>query len=143
MSSPVIIQNFTTPGGQPFSLVALDDNFAAIVAAVNELSTTPLLQLGATPGVFSGYLPLTGGSLAGQISAPSMLIGPPGGPFDAVIHAANLATTAAAGLVKKMAAVADLATAISNPPTQAEVTEIRDKINALLAAARTALQLTP
>jgi len=143
MSGPVVILNFTTPGGQPFSLAALDGNFAAIVAAINELSITPLLQLGATPGVFSGYLPLTGGSLAGQISAPSMLIGPPGGPFYAVIDASILATTAAAGLVKKMAAVADLATAISNPPTQAEVTEIKNKINALLAAARTALQLTP
>ena len=143
MSGPVIILNFTTPGGQPFSLAALDANFAAIVAVINEHSTTPLLQLGATPGVFSAYLPLTGGSLAGQISAPSMLIGPPAGPFDAVIHAGSLATTAAAGLVKKMAAVADLATAISNPPTQAEVTEIKDKINALLAAARTAAMLMP
>ena len=143
MSSPVVILNFTTPGGQPFSLAALDANNAAIVAAINALSTTPLLQLGATPGVFSAYLPLTGGSLYGQLSAPSMLIGPPGGPFYAVIHANSLATTAAAGLVKKMAAVADLATAISNPPTQAEVTEIKNKINALLAAARTAAMLTP
>ena len=143
MSGPVIVLNFSAPAGEPFTLAGLDANFAAIVAAINALSTTPLLQLGATPGTFSGYLPLTGGTLAGQISAPSMLIGPPAGPFYAVMHANSLATTGAAGIVKKMAAVADLTTAISNPPTQAEVTEIKNKINALLAAARTAAMLTP
>ncbi len=143
MSSPVIIFNFTTPGAPPFSLQALDDNFAAIVAAINALSITPLLQLGATPGVFSAYMPLTGGSFAGQISAPSMLIGPPAGPFFDVITANDTATTAVKGLVKQMTTIADIATAISNPPTQAQVTEIKDKINALLAAARTALQLAP
>lgn len=143
MSSPVIVLNFSAPGGQPFSLAGLDANFAAVVAAVNTLSTTPLLQLGATPGVFSGYLPLTGGTLAGQISAPSMLIGPPGGPFTAVIHAGNLADVATAGIVKKMPAIANIGGSVSNPPTQAEVTAIRDKVDALLAALRTAGILAP
>jgi hypothetical protein len=170
MSGPVIVLNFTTPGGQPFSLAALDANFAAVVAAVNELSTTPLLQLGAIPGVFSGYLPLTGGSCAGQISAPSLLVGPPGGPFNAVIDASNLATAAAAGIVKKAAANADVATAAAvNAPAGGTgaaaggwdtaghrdeaiavinslvtlANELKTELNALQAKLRTAGVLTP
>ena len=42
------------------------------------------------------------------------------------------------GLTKPIGAVADLDQTISNPPTQAEVQAISDKIDELLAAMRTA-----
>lgn len=41
------------------------------------------------------------------------------------------------------AAVADLGLTISNPPTQAEVQAVSDKVDALLAVMRTAFQLEP
>ncbi len=44
-------------------------------------------------------------------------------------------------LTKQIAAVADLNQTISNPPTQAEVQAISDKIDELLAAMRTANRL--
>ncbi len=143
MSVPVIVLTFTGPGGQPFSLANLDANFAVFVAAINGLAAEPLLQLGVTPGVYSGYMPVTGGTFQGQITAPSVLMGPVGGTQHEVVTKNSFATTAAAGIVKQMAAIADISTSISNPPTQAEVTAIKDKVNALLAAARTALLLTP
>ena len=143
MSVPVIVLTFTGPGGQPFSLANLDANFAVFVAAINGLAAEPLLQLGVTPGVYSGYMPVTGGTFQGQITAPSVLMGPVGGTQYEVVTKNSFATTAAAGIVKQMAAIADISTSISNPPTQAEVTAIKDKVNALLAAARTALLLTP
>ena len=107
------------------------------------LAAEQLLQLGVTPGVYSGYMPVTGGTFQGQITAPSVLMGPVGGTQYEVVTKNSFATTAAAGIVKQMAAIADISTSISNPPTQAEVTAIKDKVNALLAAARTALLLTP
>lgn len=143
MSVPVIVLTFTGPGGQPFSLANLDANFAVFVAAINGLAAEPLLQLGVTPGVYSGYMPVTGGTFQGQITAPSVLMGPVGGTQHEVVTKNSFATTAAAGIVKQMAAIADISTSISNPPTQAEVTAIKDKVNALLAAARGALLLTP
>ena len=142
MSAPVIVHTFTAPGGEPFSLTALDANIAAIVAAINALAAEPLLQLGVTPGVSAGYMPVTGGTFQGQITAPSILVGPVAGPQYDVVTTNSAATTAAKGIVKMAAAVADLAQAISNPPTQAEVTAIQNKINALLAALRTAGELS-
>lgn len=50
----------------------------------------------------------------------------------------DAATTSNFGLVKKIATIADLNQTITNPPTQAEVQAISDKIDELLAAARTA-----
>lgn len=60
--------------------------------------------------------------------------------------AAGLRTAAGLGtmaLAAKIAAVADLNQTISNPPTQAEVQAITDKIDELLGAARTATALLP
>ena len=112
------------------------------MAAINALAAEPLLQLGVTPGVSAGYMPVTGGTFQGQITAPSILVGPVAGPQYDVVTTNSAATTAAKGIVKMAAAVADLAQAISNPPTQAEVTAIQNKINALLAALRTAGELS-
>jgi hypothetical protein len=50
----------------------------------------------------------------------------------------DLATTTVPGMAKKIAAVADLNQTITNPPTQAEVQAISDKIDEFLGAARTA-----
>ncbi|MGI9485411.1 MAG: hypothetical protein ACR2RF_05925 [Geminicoccaceae bacterium] len=51
------------------------------------------------------------------------------------------ATTANSGNVGQTAAVADLNQTISNPPTQAEVQAISDKIDEFLAAQRVSGQL--
>jgi len=107
MSAPVIILTFAAPGGQPFELSALDANFAALVAAINALAAEPLLQLGVTPGVAAGFMPVTGGAFVGQITAPSMLIGPVAGPQVDVLTRNDIATTGLAGVVKKALANVD------------------------------------
>lgn len=112
MSAPVIILSFSSPGGQPFSLNGLDANFAALVAAINALAAEPLLQFGVTPGAASGFMPVTGGSFAGQITAPSVLIGPVAGPQYPAVTTNDLATTGAAGVVKKAAANTDAAASV-------------------------------
>ncbi len=53
-----------------------------------------------------------------------------------------VATTATAGVVKEATAIADLNQTITAPPTQGEVQDISDKIDALLAVMRTAGQLS-
>lgn len=106
MTTPVIVLTFG-PNGQPFSLDGMNDNNAAIVAAINALAAEPLLQLGVTPGNLSGYLPITGGSLLGQITAPSVLVGPVGGPQFAALTVNDAATEGANGVVKKAAANTD------------------------------------
>ncbi|KKN77952.1 hypothetical protein LCGC14_0355170 [marine sediment metagenome] len=52
------------------------------------------------------------------------------------------ATTANKGAVKEATAIADLNQTITAPPTQGEVQDISDKIDALLAVMRTAGQLS-
>ncbi len=53
----------------------------------------------------------------------------------------DLATTSLKGAVKQSTAIADLNQTISNPPTQTQVQDISDKIDALLAVMRTSGQL--
>lgn len=106
MATPVIVLTFG-PNGQPFSIDGMNDNFAAIVAAINALAAEPLLQLGVTPGNLSGYMPITGGSFQGQITAPSVLIGPVAGPQYAGLTVNDLASTGAPGVVKKALANVD------------------------------------
>lgn len=137
MSTPVIVPVFG-PQGEPFSLDSLNSALSAIVAAVNALAAEPVLQLGVIPGNQPQYMPITGGSFAGGISAPSVLIGPVGGTQHPAVTRNDAATAAARGVVLLAAAVADLTQAISNPPTQAEVQAISDTVDALLAALRAA-----
>lgn len=59
------------------------------------------------------------------------------------INSPTAATTATNGSVKMATAIADLAQVTTNPPTQAEVQAIADKVDALLAVMRTAGQLAP
>lgn len=158
MTTPVIVLTFG-PNGQPFSLEAINDNFAALVAAINALAAEPLLQLGVTPGNLSGYLPITGGSLQGQITAPSVLIGPVAGPQYPALTTNDAATTGGRGAVKQAVANADVAGAVPAGGTGtaaggwdnatnrdiaiATITELKTRINALQAALRTAGVLAP
>jgi len=106
MTTPVIVQRFG-PEDASFSLDALNQNFAAVVAAVNALAADTLLQLGVTPGNLNGYLPITGGSLAGQVTAPSVLIGPVAGPQYPAVTTNDAATAGVRGVVKQAAANVD------------------------------------
>lgn len=106
MTTPVIVQKFG-PEDASFSLDALNQNFAAMVAAINALAAETVLQLGVTPGNLSGYLPITGGTLAGQLTAPSMLVGPVGGTQYPVVTTNDAATAGVRGVVKQAAANVD------------------------------------
>jgi hypothetical protein len=119
--------------GNPFELDKLNENFQLLIAAINALAADDVLSLGVLVDASPQYMAKTGGAFLGQITAPSCAVG--GSP---VVTQGTLAATAVAGAVKKALAVADLVTAIGNPPTQAQVTEIRDKINALMASLRAA-----
>jgi|GEM_PF-4700352 len=54
-----------------------------------------------------------------------------------------VATTTAVGVVLRATTVANLALVVTNPPTQAEVQAVSDKVDALLAVLRTAGLLAP
>lgn len=58
-----------------------------------------------------------------------------------VVGTGDTASTTTAGVVLQAAAVTDLAQTISDPPTQADVQALSDKVDELLAAMRTAGQL--
>ncbi len=122
MTTPVIVQKFGTEDAE-FSLQALNQNFAALVAAINALAADTVLQLGVTPGNLNGYLPITGGTVLGQITAPSVLVGPVGGAQYPVLTTNDAATTGARGPVKQAAANVDatassVAVAAANAATQ-------------------------
>lgn len=167
MTTPVIVQKFGAEDAE-FSLEALNGNFAALVAAINALSADTVLQLGVTPGNQSGYLPVTGGTLYGQITAPSVLVGPVGGPQNPVLTTGDQATTGVRGPVKQAAANADAAASTVAVTTanadatygqpeadlinelKADLTQlvtdfnaVVTRLNALQAAMRTAGQLAP
>ncbi len=158
MTTPVIVQRFG-PEDASFSLDALNQNFAAVAAAVNALAADTLLQLGVTPGNLNGYLPITGGSLAGQVTAPSVLVGPVGGTQYPVVTTNDAATTGGRGAVKQAVANVDVAgavpaggtgtaaggwdTAANRDIAIATIIELKTRINALQAALRTAGVLAP
>jgi len=129
----VVIERFTD--ANPADINKLNANFAALVGIVNALAGDTLLELSPAPGNDGGvYLPIAGGTLLGQLQAPSVLVGPNGGQKYEVITTNDTATAAAAGIVLAAGNVAQLAQAVSNPPTQAEVQAISDKVDELLAA---------
>lgn len=130
----VMLQRFDDTN--PLNLTDINANFQALVAAVNTLAGSNVLQLSAVVDDSPEYMPKTGGTFSGQIAAPSILLA--GQP---VVKQSDYATTVLRGLVMKANAVADIASAISSPPTQAEVTAIKTTVNALLASMRAAAQL--
>jgi len=133
----VVLTRFTK--SNPVTLKGINDNFAALVAAVNAMAGEEVVQMGAVAGIDDGgYVPKTGGRFFGQVSAPSLVLGPDAGPVYSAVTTDDAASEALAGVVKMAAAVADLSQSITNPPTQAEVTAIQNKVNALLAALRAA-----
>jgi len=129
----VVIERFTQ--NNPADINKLNANFAALVGAINALVGDSLLELSPAPGNDGGvYLPIAGGTLLGQLQAPSILVGPNGGNKYEVITTDDTATAAKEGIVLAAANVAQLAQAVSNPPTQAEVQALSDKVDELLAA---------
>lgn len=110
-----------------------------IAGVVNGLAGEATLKVGSAPSNPNpDYVAQTGGNFLGQITASSVLVGPPSGTQYAVVTKNDLATSSAAGIAKAAAALADLNQTISGSYTQAEVQAISDKVDALLAALRTA-----
>lgn len=137
----VIIQRLVE--GEVGNLDALNDNMAKFAALINSMSQQQLVQFGATPGDPGTAMPLLGGDFVGQITAPSMLVGPAAGPKYPVVTENDTASSTVAGIVMAAVAIADLAQTISATPTQAEVQAISDKMDELLGGMRTAGLLEP
>lgn len=140
MTTPVILLKLIE--GDPANLDNLNANFETLSAVINAMAEDTLLQFGAVPGAIDGYMPLIGGNFIGQISAPSILVGPAAGTKYPVVTTDDTATTGTAGLVEMAAAVADLNQTIAGPSI-AEVQAISDKVDELLASLRAAGILAP
>lgn len=123
----------------PLTREKINENFQALMALINTLAGEVVVQFNNAPGNDgSQFVPKTGGAFFGQITAPSLLVGPNEGTKHPVLTTDSAATEAVRGAVRMAAEVADLTQSISNPPTQSEVQAIQAKVNALLAALRTA-----
>lgn len=129
---PVIIEKFDEIN--PFSIEKVNKNFAAIVAVINTALGNSQLQFGTTPTSDPTHLPISGGTLLGQLTAPSIYIGPAGGAKYEPITTNNTATPIKAGILKQAANIAELAQVISATPTQEEVQALSDGVDALIAA---------
>lgn len=132
----LVIEEFNETN--PFSIDKLNGIIKSLVGLVNTLAGEELAQYSPT-GVpdGSGYAKLSGSEFAGQVSAPSMMIGPIGGPKYAVISKNNLADAGDPGLVELVALIEDLNQAIAGPSI-AEVQAISDKVDELIAALKAA-----
>lgn len=107
----------------PFTMDKLNDSLANIVGAINALAQDSLLTLTPAAGADGSlYVPVAGGAFAGQISAPSVVQGPVGGPYSSLI-AQNA-----------LDAVNTLGTTASGTYTQAELQAVIDKLDALITA---------
>ena len=98
---------FRFSDGEPFTLEKLNANFEQMLGAINAMAGQQLLTLGTPPGAVD-YVPVTGGSFAGQIAAPSMVVGAPGDQ-QPVVTLADLASTTDPGVAKQTAAQTDAA----------------------------------
>jgi len=128
----VVIEKFDETN--PFSIAKLNNNLSAIVAVINTVMGDTQLQFGTTPSGNPTSLPITGGTLLGQLTVPSLLVGPSVGPKYEPITTNDSATEIVAGIVRRAANVAQLSQAISATPSQAEVQALTDAFDALLAA---------
>lgn len=111
---------------------------AALEEAAMQQSATPQTL---TPDGTMSYDPVTG--LFGLPFSFPLSIGNGGTGANSASAARTSLGLGAMAVEDAVAAVADLSGGISNPPTQAEVTAIYNKINTLLAEMRTAGHLTP
>lgn len=134
----VIVTRFDE--NNPVTHELINGNFQALIAAINAMAGSAVLQLGAITDDSPQYMPKAGGVFLGQISAPAMLVGAsPVATEDDLVAA----TTTDYGFVKMAVALADVSTSISGTYVQAEVLALKTAINALLAKMRTAGQLAP
>ncbi|MEJ1355741.1 MAG: hypothetical protein RPU39_13770 [Candidatus Sedimenticola sp. (ex Thyasira tokunagai)] len=115
MTLPIIMQEFSEE--VPPDYATLNANFRVLVATINSLVGATVIQFGA-PNGDQTFVPAAGGRFAGQVSAPSILVGPEEGPLKPVIT--------------KAAAVPLLNQTISDPPTAAECQALTDKVDYLL-----------
>lgn len=136
MPAPIILQEFNEEN--PFTLDHLNTLFRSLAGTINGLSGQQLINF--TP--FGGnddtaYLPLDGGDLTGPITAPAIQVGLTGSQYP-VVTTNDAATLAVRGAVKKAAAVSLLALNASNPPTEAEVQSVADRLDALITSLKNA-----
>lgn len=138
---PLVIAEFDE-NENPFSVEKLNDILKALAGTINSLAGETLVQFSPTnPDDGTGYAQLAGATFLGQISAPSILIGPADGQKYDAVSMNDQATPAKLGIVKQAANVAQLAQAITSPPTQAEVEAIQTALNDLLTALVSAEQM--
>lgn len=127
----VIVNRFDDTN--PLNTNGVNENFQALIAAINALAGSNVVQLGVVVDDSPLYMPKTGGTFIGQIAAPSVLIA-----GELALTRADVATTVLEGVVKAAAILADISTSVSSPPTQAEVLAIKTGLNTLLANLRAA-----
>ena len=132
MPAPIILQEFNET--HPFTLDELNIILRALAGTINGLSGQQLINF--TP--FGGdddtaYLPLDGGDLTGAITAPAIQVGLTGSQYP-VVTTNDAPTLSVRGAVKKAAAVSLLGLNASNPPTEAEVQSVADRLDALITS---------
>jgi hypothetical protein len=147
---------------------SLDDiifNFNLLANALSNITGEQIVGGSIGAGAISGdVVPRSGGSFTGPIAATEITstggVNGQTGTFVAGLFAASVSASGSVksggkdcvvndkaaspgelGLVKQAAVVVSLAGAISDPPTQAEVTAIRNKVNEILNAERAAGQM--
>lgn len=162
MTTPVLIFQFGED--EAFTLAKLNVNFQALVSAINALAAEQVLQFGPA-SASAQYLGIGGGTLLGQLAAPSILVGPDGGtkypvvttqgatfqgdveapamsvgsptPFP-VVTTNDAATLTTPGIVLQAEAVADPYTPAGATYSQAQAQNIIDLLTELLENLRTA-----
>lgn len=135
MTTPVLLYEFSAT--EPFTVDKLNVNFQALVSTVNALAAEQVAQFGlASPS--AQYLGIAGGTLLGQLAAPSILVGPDGGTKYPVVTTNDAATTATRGAVKQGAAVASLGLTAGVAYSQAQMQAVISKLDELLSAMRVA-----
>jgi len=128
----VILEKFDTEN--PFSIDKVNANFAAIAAVVNSALGDTQLQFGSTPNANPEFLSIMGGTLLGQLTAPSLLIGTMKETKYPVVTTKDKAKIDKVGLIKQAAKVALLSQTISATPSQSEVQAISTALDGLISA---------
>ena len=107
---------------EPMTLDKMNSNFASVIGALNSLAGSQLLQLGPAAGGDGTVVPVSGGAFLGQVSFPSVMIGPTGGTMYLAVTMGDIATPTDLGVAKQCAVSADTAGAVASEI----LTELRD-----------------